>query len=96
MSAIKVAVFSFVRPLLVVTGPNGPMNKVIVVTKEPTKAISIVASLGDRTIDQSFAGLPNGGSATSFVGYLNVDRSGCWQFDITYNGQSDTLYLYYF
>lgn len=88
-------VYSFVRPLVVVAGPDGPLNKVAFVTDEPADQLTIVASLDGRMTEPlSWNGqLPAGGSSTWFEGYLHVDAPGCWQFDITFAGRTDTFHL---
>ena len=86
--------YSFARPLLADPPPDGPLNKVLIVTDEATDSLTIVASIdGHGQLDQSRTN--SNGRATWFPGYLNVTDVGCWRFDITYNDHTETLFLHY-
>ena len=88
-----VVVYSFARPLLVSPRAGGPLNKVLLMTKNPTQRLKVIASLGSTTLDDSRSN-PSG-AVQFFDGYLDVNAPGCWRFDITAAGQTDTVYLLY-
>jgi hypothetical protein len=90
----KLLAYSFSRPLLVNPPPEGPLNKVLLITAEPTDRLTIVASIdGNPQPDQPRTN--GGGRVTWFPGYLNVTKTGCWRFDVSYNDQRETLFLEY-
>jgi hypothetical protein len=90
----RLLAYSFARPLLADPPPEGPLNKVLIVTDEPTDGLSIVASIDGHRQPDKFRTNSNG-RATWFPGYLDVTDVGCWRFDVSYNDQIETLFLHY-
>lgn len=90
----RLLAYSFARPLLADPPPEGPLPKVLIVTEDPTDRLTIVASIdGHRQPAQSRT--KGDSRVTWFPGYLNVTNVGCWRFDVSYNDQTETLFLDY-
>lgn len=85
-----VVAYPFARPLLVDPPADGPLNKVLLFTRDSVDELVVTLELDGREIE-STRGLV--GAPRSFPGYLDVDHAGCWSVRVTHGDTTDELWL---
>lgn len=85
-----VVAYPFARPLLVDPPADGPLNKVLLFTRDSTDELDLTLELDGSQIESTRRLL---GAPRSFPGYLNVDRAGCWLVRVEHGSAIDEFSL---